>query len=242
MKEARFGSKPLGGIWDGIKTAQPIMFGYLGLGMAAGLIAAQAGLSALEILLLSLIVFAGSAQFVFAQLWTAGGLILLPTIFFLNFRHFLYSASFSPLARHLPFASRFAIGAQLTDETFSLAATLLRGRALHSASWMLALNLASYTAWACGNLTGALLGDYLSGMEQLGLDFALPAMYVAILMLLLTGDQTVLRPTLTVIAIAGGAILLLEWLYPHPVNILIASVLAASLGVVFFRPSKQQMT
>ena len=229
------------GIWHGIKTAQPIMLGYLGLGMAAGLTAAQFGLSALEITLLSLLLFAGSAQFVFAQLWTAGGLILLPTIFFLNFRHFLYSASFSPLARRLPFASRFAIGAQLTDETFSLAAALLRGRALHSASWMLALNLASYTAWTCGNLAGALLGDYLGGIEQLGLDFALPAMYVAILMLLLTGESTVLRSTLTVIVIAGGATLLLGWFHPHPANVLITSVLAASLGVVFFKPSKQQL-
>ena len=67
---------------------------------------------------LSLILFTGSAQFVFAELYTAQPAVLIGTIFLLNFRHFLYSTAFVPYARRLSTPARFLIGAQLTDESF----------------------------------------------------------------------------------------------------------------------------
>ncbi len=228
----------VGDFWQGAATARPIVLGYFGIGLTCGIAGANAGLSPSEVFCLSLLVFAGSAQFVFAQLWTAGAWVLWPAIFFLNFRHFLYSASFAPLVRELSPKMRFGIGTQLTDETFSLASAILNGRHLRTGSWMLGLNLAAYSSWCLSNLLGALLGDNLEGTDALGLDFALPAMYAAIFVLLVRAFRKEKNTILMVAVVAAGATIGLGLLYPHPSNVLIAAMLAASLGLIFFGPKK----
>ena len=77
--------------FKGAVTALPIIFGYFFIGFAAGALAARAGMSVLEVSLLSLLVFAGSAQFIFAPLYAGSAIVLIFTIFLLNLRHFLYS-------------------------------------------------------------------------------------------------------------------------------------------------------
>ena len=67
--------------FKGAVTALPIIFGYFFIGFAAGALASRAGMSVLEVSLLSLLVFAGSAQFIFASLYTGSVLVLLLTIF-----------------------------------------------------------------------------------------------------------------------------------------------------------------
>ena len=218
---------------NGARAALPIVFGYIGIGLAAGLVGAQAGLSVAEVVLLSMLLFAGSAQFVFAQLYVAGAGVLVPTIFLLNFRHFLYSASFAPLARHLPLWHRFAIGAQLTDETFAIGSALINNRPLEHSSWMIALNFASYSAWCSGNLVGALVGSRFDGLDKLGLDFALPAMYAAILMLLVRGADR-LAVSLSLVCCAAGLTLALELWLPSSFSVLLAAIGAATLATLLF--------
>ena len=102
--------------FKGAVTALPIIFGYFFIGFAAGALAARVGMSVLEVSLLSLLVFAGSAQFVFAPLYTGSAAVLIFTIFLFNLRHFLYSlAVILPYVRRLSMflKSRFFIGAQL---------------------------------------------------------------------------------------------------------------------------------
>lgn len=220
-------------IIGGMRAALPIVLGYTGIGLAAGLIGSQAGLSVTEVGLVSLLVFAGSAQFVFAQLYLVGAVTLVPTVFLLNFRHFLYSASFAPLVRHLPLWQRTAIGAQLTDETFAIASALLKGRPLAHGSWMIALNFVSYTAWFLSTLCGALVGSRLDNLDRLGLDFALPAMFAAILMLLIRAADRLLVALLLVCCAAGLTILLDLWL-PGSFTVLFAAIGAATLATLYF--------
>ena len=172
-----------GTLVQGARAAVPVAIGYAGIGFAAGVIGAQAGLSPAEVTLLSLILFAGSAQ--------------------------------------------------LTDETFSLATSLLPG-AVPSAGWMIALNMTAYLAWTGGNLAGAVTGGAAGAIEWLGVDFALAAMFAALLMLQVSGPAA-RRLAMTIVAgLAAGTMIGLELWHPHPLNLLIATVVAATAGTFLF--------
>jgi 4-azaleucine resistance transporter AzlC len=216
-----------------MRAAAPVVLGYLGIGFAAGVLSAQAGLSPLEVGLLSLLVFAGSAQFVFAQMYAGAPAALISTVFLLNFRHFLYATAFAPAVRRLGWPARFAIGAQLTDETFALASSLLRGGLIHRGRWMIALNATSYSAWVIANIGGAIVGGAAARIEALGLSFALAAMFAALLMLQITHAPR--RIAAIIVSAAAAAVMLaLEVIHPHPANIVIATAAAATVGVAVF--------
>lgn len=217
---------------SGGKLALPIVLAYLVLGMAAGALGASRGLSPAEIVLLSLILFAGSAQFVFPELYSGPAHGVVSAVFFINLRHLLYSTVLAQQARHLSAKARAAIGAQLTDETFLTATANLRGQLLPSASWMIGLNLTSYCAWCIGNLSGALLGSAVD-LSIVGADFAGPAMFIALLFPQVTGHA---RPRLAAIvaAAAGSGSLLALYFFPGPAAIVAVAVLAATLGAFLF--------
>lgn len=220
----------------GIKAAVPIVLGYISIGLAAGISGNLAGMSMAEVGLLSLILYAGSAQFVFAQLYSAGALVLVPTIFFLNFRHFLYSAALAPSTIKLPLNTRFVIGAWLTDESFSVAAANIQGEILERGSWLIALNFTAYSGWFIGNILGAAVGEELATIDSLGLDFALPAMYAAILMLLMVNFPRIV-PCILAVLVAGTITVGIELIYPISSAPLIASCAAATLASMIFRGS-----
>lgn len=221
------------------RAAVPIAVGYLGIGFAAGVIGARAGLSPAEIVLLSLLLFAGSAQFVFAELYAGSALALITTVFLVNIRHLLYSLAFAPRVREQGAGARFWIGAQLTDETFSLGMSLLRGP-LADARWMIALNMTAWLAWAGGNLGGALAGR-AAGAVGLGLDFALASMFAALLMLQVVGAARGARAAVSAVGVlAAGAYAGLELWNPHPLNLAAATVGAATAGILLFPGRRPQ--
>lgn len=211
-----------------MRAAVPVVLGYVAIGFAAGAVGAAEGLSPLEILALSLLLFAGSAQFVFADLYAGPPSALISAIFLINFRHFLYSASLSQKLRKLPLWARFAAGAQLTDETFSVASALLKTPPTR-ARWMLSLNITSYSAWCMGNLAGAVAAG---GIEFAGAEFALSAMFAALLMMQISGARK--APKLTAALIAAAVMLTLELTRPHPLNLLAATAVSATLCLLFF--------
>ena len=85
-------------ILRGLKTAFPIALGYLPLGMAFGILAAQQGLTALDVFFLSFLVYAGSAQFIASAMISSGAAsaAIILTTFLVNLRHLLMSASLAP--------------------------------------------------------------------------------------------------------------------------------------------------
>ena len=214
----------------GIRSAAPIILGYLPIGFAAGILGVQAGLSPIEVLLLSLLVYAGSAQFIFASLLGVAPQTLIITIFLINFRHFLYATALSQRLKKLPLPTRIAIGAQLTDESFSLASVLSRPTMLHGGG-LIALNLTSQTAWLIGNGAGALTGQTVPLSDGIG--FLLIPMFSALLMLNLNATKKKTGHWLAALT-AATLMLALETLHPHPLNLLIAAIIAAAVAAIAF--------
>ncbi|MCH9704930.1 MAG: AzlC family ABC transporter permease [Proteobacteria bacterium] len=218
---------------DGLRTALPIVFAYFPLGISAGIVGAIAGLSPAEITLLSLLVYSGAAQFIFANMVNHTPAELISTIFLVNFRHFLYSLTFAQKIKHLPTRTRVAIGAQLTDEGFALANTLYQKE--KNGGGLLAANMFSYFAWCSGNITGALIGES-EIIHQLGADYMLTAMFAILLALNAVAFQQRIVPVaiITSAAILGTG---LELYFPNPFNVLISAGVAASVGL-FLSPKK----
>ncbi|MBW2600134.1 MAG: AzlC family ABC transporter permease [Deltaproteobacteria bacterium] len=200
------------------------------MGLAFGVIAQKAGFSPVEIGLMSLLVYAGSAQFIAVSMLSAGaGIVpIIITTFTINLRHMLMSSSLSTFMRNLGMGrlSLFAYG--VTDESFALNTVMFR-----EGNWdwrrALVLNHTSNLAWIISTVAGGFGGQFIPA-GALGIDYALSAMFICLLVFQLRGRLYVI-----VAIIAGILAVTLSLLLPGNGYIIAASVIAATLGVFFKR-------
>jgi 4-azaleucine resistance transporter AzlC len=215
---------------SGARAGLPVVLGYLGIGLAAGVVERAAGLSYAEVLLISTVLYAGSAQFVVTSMLSlaspAAAIVL--TVFFLNLRHLLLSAALAPALRHVPAWQNALIGLQLTDETFVVAANRPPGETRLQPAWMAGLNLAAWTTWAMANLAGAALSSSIGDTRVLA--FALPCMFAGLLVLQINTMSSRMVPIVVAI-ISGGAALAIHSVFPGPWAIIGATVAGATLGL-----------
>ncbi|HEY8551924.1 MAG TPA: AzlC family ABC transporter permease [Thermaerobacter sp.] len=213
----------------GLLAGLPIVAGYLPIGLAFGVVAVQAGLTAAEALAMSLLVFAGSAQFAAAGMLAAGAApaALVATTFLINLRHVLFGAALAPRLGERRW-SRLAVAAfGLTDEVFAVAQATL-DRAPRPWPYLIGLEVAAYTSWCGASWLGAVIGGALEGLAAWGLDYALPAMFLALIALQLGGRPgrgLVVAAVAACVSLAVGA---LGW--PHW-RVLAAALVGSAVGV-----------
>lgn len=218
---------PLAECWRGVRRAIPIVLGYIPIGFAYGVLAGKSGLSDTNTLLMSLIVFAGSAQFIAVGLFASGTgpAAVILTTFVVNLRHMLMAASLAPsLAgwkkRYLVFFSY-----ELTDETFALhsaASSKLSDCRLEA----LSLNMTAQTSWVLGTILGIVASGLIGDVKPLGLDYALAAMFIG----LLVGQCD--NPVRVITALLSGGIATLLYLAGwHQFHIIVATIAGATLGL-----------
>ncbi|MNM88731.1 Inner membrane protein YgaZ [compost metagenome] len=220
----------------GVKDCVPTLLGYLSIGFAAGIIEKTAGLSIMEICLLSVLVYAGSAQFIFAGMVSTGSSIvgIITTVCFVNLRHLLLSAALSPYFRQLSSVKNAMIGVLLTDETFGVASSEVARSNQLNHSWMQGLNLTAYLNWIAANLAGAYLGVWITDPEKFGLDFALPAMFIGLLVLqIMHRKKYVLDAVVGLSAILVGVVC--GFFISGSVGVIAGTVVAATVGTVIER-------
>jgi 4-azaleucine resistance transporter AzlC len=213
--------------WIGIKRALPIVLGYVPIGFAYGVLAGKSGLSGTNTLLMSLIVFAGSAQFIAVGLFASGTgpAAVILTTFVVNLRHMLMAASLAPYLkgwkkRYLAFFSY-----ELTDETFALHSSAA-GRLSECRLEALSLNMTAQVSWVLGTVLGIIASGLIGDIKPLGLDYALAAMFIG----LLVGQCE--SPLRVITAIISGLIATLLYLAGwHQFHIIVATIAGASLGL-----------
>jgi 4-azaleucine resistance transporter AzlC len=215
---------------NGARAGLPVVLGYLGIGFAAGVVERAAGMSYAEILLLSTVLYAGSAQFVVTSMLSIGApsSAIVPTVFFLNLRHLLLSAALAPALRGVAAWKSFLLGLQVTDETFVVAAA----KAKLEPAWMAGLNLAAWSTWALANLAGAALAGLATDTRALA--FALPAMFAGLLVLQWR-IQPNRRIALGVGVFAAACGVAIQVAQPGPWAVVGATVLGATLGLALKR-------
>lgn len=210
----------------GARDELPILVGVLPFGLVFGALGMATGLSPLEVQGLSLFVFAGSSQFVAVQLIGQGvsPLVIVLTIFLVNLRHALYSASLSPYLSHLPLRWRLSVAYLLTDEAFAVAAPRYRRPDTTFAhGYTLGAGLALWSCWQLSTAMGIVFGARIP--ESLSLQFALPLTFLAMVI-----PTLVDRPAWAA-AIAGAVLSLLLRGLPYGLGLVVAVVLAVGIGV-----------
>jgi 4-azaleucine resistance transporter AzlC len=211
----------------GVVAAWPICLGYAPIGLAFGVLAQKAGLSPLDIGLMSVIVFAGSSQFIAVSMLAAGASMvsIVATAFIVNLRHFLMS---SALAVYLKNSDRtkltfFSYG--VTDESFAVNLTRFR-----ESDWdinsALVTNYTANITWLITSVLGGFSGQFVPA-HAFGIDYALVAMFICLLVFQLRGSIYVITAI-----IAGIFAVFLSMLIPGNSYIVIASMAAAAIGVV----------
>ena len=117
-------SPRVGELAAGIKSELPIALGVIPFGIIYGVIALAAGLTPAQAQAMSVIVFAGSAQFIGAELIGVGTptMVVWLTTFVVNVRHMLYSTALGPDLQHLSRRWRWLLAYVLTDEAYATTA------------------------------------------------------------------------------------------------------------------------
>ncbi|EJL6398341.1 AzlC family ABC transporter permease [Vibrio navarrensis] len=166
--------------WQGTIAMMPLSIAVLPWGLLAGSFAIDSGLHPFEGQALSAILFAGSAQLVAMGMIKAGaGLTtMLLTTFFITSRHFLYSVSMRSKVAPLPLRWRLSLGFLLTDELFALVGH--QSEKQFDRWYALGAGLSFYLFWNLATFAGILAGSFLPQLNELGLEFAVAATFIAI--------------------------------------------------------------
>ena len=212
-------------IKEAVKAAWPICLGYFPIGLALGVLAEKAGLRPMEIGLMSLLVFAGSAQFIAVSMLTNGATVtsIVITTFLVNLRHVLMSSSLAVYLRGANpwFLSLYSYG--VTDESFAV--NLTRFREGHWQRYQaLVVNHVSNAAWILATVLGGYCGQFIPA-GAFGIDYALVAMFLCLLVFQLRGA------VYAVTAVAAGVMAtVLSLIIKGNAYVIVASILAATLG------------
>lgn len=222
----------------GLKGVLPILVGVIPFGMIYGVLALDAGLSAAQTQAMSLIVFAGSSQFIMAQLFASQTalLVIIATASLLNLRHMLYSASISGYFSHLSLRWRMFLAYFLTDEAYAVAIVKFHeGLGSYSARYYyLGAGFGLWAVWQASTAAGILIGERIPA--DWSLEFFIALTFIALLVpslkdwagaaaAVVSGTVSVaafnlpLGMGLILAAAAGiGAGLITDWLFPSDHN------------------------
>ncbi|MEH7546442.1 AzlC family ABC transporter permease [Neobacillus vireti] len=164
----------------GFQAGVSIGIGYFPIALTFGLLAKTSGLSIYETVLMSLIVFAGAAQYISLSLIAYGTGIfeIILTTFIVNIRHFLMSATLNEKVEKDRLLKKLLYAFGITDETFSVAAT--REDSV-STGYMFGIISVSYSSWVVFSGVGHLIGASLPQTLQHSMGVALYAMFIGLL-------------------------------------------------------------
>lgn len=223
---------------DGVYACIPTLLGYIGIGIAAGVVGKSTHLSVLEITLLAVIIYAGASQFIVSGLMLVATPIsaIIFTVFLVNSRHFLMSMATAPTFRKYSLLNNIGIGSLLTDESFAVAMNAIANKEPINAAWMHGLNLTAYITWILSCFIGALIGEWLPDPTKFGLDYALVAMFIGLLYLQLIGDKTkrLRNRVIAMLTVSVLLVLLLRFISSE-MAILISTFAGCFMGVAMER-------
>ncbi|MBQ8559268.1 MAG: AzlC family ABC transporter permease [Tyzzerella sp.] len=158
----------------------PVLTGYLFIGIAFGVMYAEKGYSFLWAILMSLLVYAGSGQYLAVNFFVPGisFLQVIFLTFMVNVRHVFYGISL--VERFNRFGkSRWYMIFGLTDETYSLLCTTKVPEDVDEEKFLLAITILDHSYWTLGGAIGAIAGTLLP-INSEGIDFAMTALFVVV--------------------------------------------------------------
>ena len=210
--------------WKGVLAQIPVQLGVVPFGLVFGILGIASGLTALQTILMSSIIFGGASQVVFAQLWSIGAspIVTGGSVAIINSRHIIYSANISKYISVLSLRWRLALGYLLTDEAFAISFQEFENRNRFAHYHLLGGGLTLWVFWQISTVTGVFLGANIP--PYLNLEFAIPLTFIAIILPRLKSiSQISTAVTASIIAIFSQEI-------PYGLWIIVASISGMFIG------------
>lgn len=166
----------------GIKDSVPILLGIIPFGLIAGIAAVDAGLSPVQAIGMSVIIFAGASQLAAIELLgeSAPILVVIATAVVINLRMLMYSASIAPYLSKLSRLTRSGLAYLLVDQVYAMVIAQYQGDIDRDRpQYYLGLGLSLWVVWMAMTAIGAIVGTGVP--ESLELSFAVPLVFLALL-------------------------------------------------------------
>lgn len=191
--------------WLGLRDVSPLAIGVAVYGLAFGLLAAQAGMSELQVGAMGGLVFAGSSQIIAVERLTAGASATAAIIagLALNLRLILITASIRDIYHGLPWW-RVILGAHFaSDENWALLLAR-RARGQEAGYWYLVgAGVGLMVTWICASVAGVAFASAIPEPRALGMDFAFAAAFIAIMRSLWRGRVDLLPWSVSAFGVAA---------------------------------------
>lgn len=224
------------GLVDGVRAVAPLLVGVVPFGLIFGVTAAGSSIGGGLGYATSLIIFAGAAQLATVQLFTEGAAtaVIIATALVINARHLMYSAALAPHFREFPRRWRLGLPYVLTDQAFAV--SIFRYET-HSdpkyRRWFyFGAGTALFVTWQTTTATGVILGASIP--ESWSLDFAIPLVFLALLLPALRNRPSVLA------AVVGGAVALIAHSVPYNLGLIIGALAGIGAGVMAERMAHRE--
>ena len=214
--------------WSGVRDEAPILLGVVPFGLLFGALAISVHLSSLTAQAMSSIIFAGSSQFIAAQLVGSGtsGLVILMVVFVVNLRHALYSASVAPHLKGLSTGWKMLLSYLLTDEAYAV--TIMHynkeGDSETRHWYFLGAGLTLWSAWQVSTALGIFIGAQIP--SNWSLSFVLPLTFIAVVVPALKDRAAVAA------ALVAGVVGLLAMGFPYKTGLLLAALIGILIGLL----------
>ncbi|MDO6705082.1 MULTISPECIES: AzlC family ABC transporter permease [unclassified Photobacterium] len=211
------------------RDASPIVAGYFTVSFVFGLMCINSGLPLWVPAVMSLVVYAGAAQFAFLALVTGGASVLtiVSTTFLINLRHMLMSLYLSEKFEKRRFSPSFKwlYGYGLTDESFAYHSTSI-DKPETTPEYFVMFNTSCHLFWVLGALLGSLTAYYFESFITIDLSYALTAMMIFVLSSLAN------RLDKVIVMLASVAVMiLLMMLMDSKLSIFIATFAGCGVGL-----------
>ncbi len=169
-----------GSIGFAFRQSVPVMLGYIFLGIAFGLLLQDAGYHFGWAFLSSVVIYAGSMQFVLVSLLTGGASLFYAAVMtlFINGRHIFYGLSFVEKYKKMGVACPYMVFS-LTDETYSLLCSIKVPEGMEENKVFFWISFLDHCYWVIGSVMGALAGSRI-GFDSTGIDFSMTALFIVI--------------------------------------------------------------
>jgi 4-azaleucine resistance transporter AzlC len=197
-------------------------------GIVMGTIAAGKGITIAELSLMSTLVLAGAAQLAVVDMWQTPVPILpiILTTLVINLRYLLIGASLNPVFRGCSLREKLLGIHLVADENWAITMQAYQ-RGYGTPGFLLGGGLAILVFWLAGGTTGLLFGTQLPPMKVLGLDFAITAVFISLLLNSWGGARRDLIPWAVTIIVAIST----SYLLPGKWYILLGAVAGSSTAV-----------
>lgn len=215
----------------GVRLGFPILLGYVPIGAAFGILADGLGFSTLQAAACSATALAGAGQFIALALMKSGAdvLAIIAATTVVNLRYVLFGAAMSPYLTRVKPLGQAALAFSLTDETFAV--NIDDHRRGTADVWSMAgVGAIAWFGWVGGTVVGTLAAGLIGDPTRWGVQFAMPAMFTALLVAQAESKRHVLVAGLAVLLTIAFMLVLPDRWY-----VVAAPMLAAAVASVVFK-------